>query len=314
MKLPLFLPTKTSIVLTLIVLNANWMTVADAFCPTQRIQGIQCRSRSGVENSWCKSTEGTYSRFGYHPARHQNIMTLMSAQNANGSKDQEDDDTEKKEQSTMESGGVVAGLFGNLRIPASLVAGAALGSAFGLPLAQTDGLALGMVKRVYVLLMLGSMSSMLLTVLLSTLCMNDIALKPPRTAKSSVEYIKRYYSLEFMLARSNFLWGNIIFVIGSMMRGWVFLSCPKVARGVLGFMGSFILISSSIVLEYSKEQTGKSLREQVLDSNSMIWKKMKKSKMFALGTILWIVTFIYLAANVPHIAEYLIHQECNRNA
>ena len=31
-------------------------------------------------------------------------------------------------------GGTVSGLFGNLRIPASLIAGAALGSAFGLPL------------------------------------------------------------------------------------------------------------------------------------------------------------------------------------
>jgi len=122
-------------------------------------------------------------------------------------------------------GGIVSGLFGNFRILASLIAGASLGSAFGLPLKEGDGLVLGLVKRLYVLLTLRSLCSMLLTVLISTLCMNDIALSapPPKMSNSAADYIDRYCLLEWMLVRTNFLWGGVIFVIGSMLRGWVFI-------------------------------------------------------------------------------------------
>jgi hypothetical protein len=66
-------------------------------------------------------------------------------------------------------GGTVAGLFGNLRIPASLIAGASLGSAFALPLMDTDNFKIGMAKRMYSLSMITTLGSMLLVVVLSTI-------------------------------------------------------------------------------------------------------------------------------------------------
>ncbi|CAJ1951182.1 unnamed protein product [Cylindrotheca closterium] len=207
-------------------------------------------------------------------------------------------------------GGTVAGLFGNLRIPASLIAGASLGSAFGLPLMEGEGLVLGMVKRVYTVIMLGSLCSMLLTVLVSTLCMNDIALSPPKASNSAKDFMDRYYPLEWMLARTNFLWGGVIFVIGSMLRGWVFLTCPTVGRGLLGMMGSFTLIATSIVMQFSKQQTGRTPLQSIRRSFQLIQNKMKKSYVFAAGTFLCVFTVFYFLVTIPHIAKYLIASDC----
>jgi hypothetical protein len=84
---------------------------------------------------------------------------------------EDDDEVELKD-----CGGTVAGLFGNLRIPASLIAGASLGSAFALPLMDTDNFKIGIAKRMYALSMITTLGSMLLVVILSTIAMNDIAI------------------------------------------------------------------------------------------------------------------------------------------
>ena len=60
-----------------------------------------------------------------------------------------------------------AGLFGNVRIPAALFAGAAAGAAFALPLGVSEGLKVGLVKRLYALLMMGSLSSEIVAVVVS---------------------------------------------------------------------------------------------------------------------------------------------------
>ncbi|KAL3932884.1 MAG: hypothetical protein SGBAC_010644 [Bacillariaceae sp.] len=222
--------------------------------------------------------------------------------------DEDDDDTDDEDDSPPETdhGGVVSGLFGNLRIPASLLAGASLGQAFALPFADADGLILGMVKRVYVLCMLGSFSSMLLTVLVSTTVMTDITLSNPRLAKSPGDYINRYYALEYMLTKLNFFLGSGSFAIGSMLRGWIFLNLALVGRGVLGIMGSFTLMSASIVLEYSRRQTGKSWVGQLKDTLQLMQNKTKKNRLFGVGAIIWASTVIYLFANIPQVADYLI--------
>ena len=63
------------------------------------------------------------------------------------------DHDEETNQSTTDYGGIVAGLFGDLRIPACLVAGVAMMSAFGLPIESFDAQFLGMAKLVYLFLM-----------------------------------------------------------------------------------------------------------------------------------------------------------------
>ena len=219
---------------------------------------------------------------------------------------EEDDDEEDDEPPESDHGGVVSGIFGNLRIPASLLAGASLGQAFALPFADMDGLTLGMVKRVYILCMLGSFSSMLLTVLVSTTVMTDITLSNPRLAKSPADYINRYYALDYMLTKINFFAGSGVFAIGSMLRGWVFLNLATVGQGVLGIMGSFTLMTASIVLEYNRRQSGKSLFGQLKDTFLLMKNKTRTNKLFAIGAIAWCATMIWLLAKVPHIAEHLI--------
>lgn len=209
----------------------------------------------------------------------------------------------------LDCGTIVATLFGNLRIPASLIAGASLASAFALPLAPTDGLKLGTVKRVYALFMMSSLSSMLLTVLVSTMCMADITLSPPRYAKTANDYVQNNYALEYMAAKTNFIWGNIVFVVGSMLRMWVFLSCPVFADGVVGIMGSLALVSVSILLEFTKRHTGQNVLQQTTTSMKVVIAKIKKNYLFGVAVAMWVATITYLIAKTPHLVSFLLSGE-----
>ncbi|CAJ1951180.1 unnamed protein product [Cylindrotheca closterium] len=215
-------------------------------------------------------------------------------------------DDEEEPASEADHGGVVSGLFGNLRIPASLLAGASLGQAFALPFADMDGVLLGMMKRVYVLCMLGSFSSMLLTVLVSTTVMTDITLSNPRMAKSPSDYINRYYALDFMLTKINFFLGSAGFAIGSMLRGWAFLKVSQMGNGVLGIMGSFTIMTASIVLEYSRRQTGKSWVGQLKDTLQLMRNKTKANRLFGVGFVIWAASLVYLISRIPPVADCLI--------
>jgi hypothetical protein len=206
-------------------------------------------------------------------------------------------------------GSPVAGMFGNLRIPGSLVAGASLGSSFALPLSPTDGLELGFIKRLYALLMMSSLSGMLMSVVISTICMNDIALAPsPRKAKSTGSYIDEYYPLEWMVAKTSFMVGNASFVLGSMLRAWLFLSCPVVSKGVVGIMLSFTLMSAALLGEFTKRQTGQNLFQQAASAVQIVYGKAKKNPVFGAATILFLVTQIYLVVKIPHMYHFLMLQ------
>merc|ERR1712157_356419 len=88
-----------------------------------------------------------------------------------------------QQQQLADHGGTVAVMFGNLRIPASLIAGASLGSAFALPFLDTDTWKVDMAKRMYIFSMVTTLASMLLVVVLTTIVMNDISLRPTKLAK-----------------------------------------------------------------------------------------------------------------------------------
>eukprot|EP00980_Cylindrotheca_fusiformis_P000789 scaffold192_cov114-Cylindrotheca_fusiformis.AAC.1 len=213
------------------------------------------------------------------------------------SKDDDDDDDEEM----TDYGPKVADIFGNLRIPASLLAGAALGSAFELPLGDKDGLKLGTVKRLYALAMMGTMSSMLLVVLVSTMTMHDIVMCAPRKAKYVKDYIEQYYALEWMLCKTNFMWGNIIFVLASMLRGWIFLQSTVIAEAVLGVMGSLMLVSIAILLEFTKKQTGKDALQQVKRNILLILEKSKTNRLFGFSMAFWTATLVYMVAKAPYV-------------
>eukprot|EP00980_Cylindrotheca_fusiformis_P000792 scaffold192_cov114-Cylindrotheca_fusiformis.AAC.4 len=217
----------------------------------------------------------------------------------------EDEDDDDKDDTSVDYGEKVAGIFANMRIPASLIAGAALGSAFGMPMAETDGLKMGMVKRLYTMVMLGTLSSMLLTVLLSTMCVGDIALNPPRKAKYVKDYIDKHYALEWMLMKTHFMWGNIVFVLGSMLRGWVFLKCPIIGDGVLGIMGSLMLVSISILVEFNRKQTGDVAFHQWRKNISLIRNRAKTNRLFGVAVISWLATLAFVIVKSPYVYRQL---------
>jgi len=67
-------------------------------------------------------------------------------------------------------------LFGNLRVPASLFAGASVGAAFAMPIDGPEGLKIGLVKRLYALLMISSLACQVVVVVVTTCTMGALAL------------------------------------------------------------------------------------------------------------------------------------------
>lgn len=202
-------------------------------------------------------------------------------------------------------GGAVAGLFGNLRIPASLIAGASLGSAFALPMVDTDGFQFGFAKRMYAFSMITSLGSMLLVVIVSTICMNDITVCPTRLSKSVRDYIDENYSLEWMAVKSHFYYGNLAFIVGSAFRAWISIACPVVGKGVLGILSSLTLLSFSILVEKSRKQAGVPIQQSFLRFLKAIATKAKTNALFGVAAILWATTVTYLVVKIPQMYRYL---------
>ncbi len=211
----------------------------------------------------------------------------------------------EEKESLQDCGGSVAGLFGNLRIPASLIAGAALGSAFALPFLDTDSAKIAMAKRLYAVSMITTLGSMLLVVIIATITMNDIAIRPKRLSQNVGEYIQEHYELEWMLVRSHFFYGAFAFLGGSAFRAYVAIACPVIGKGVLGILASLSLVCMGYFVEKTSHQNcpcplrlGRFLK--------VIGDKAKTNVMFGAGAITWLVAVTYLLVKVPHMYTYLV--------
>jgi len=210
------------------------------------------------------------------------------------------------EQELKDCGGSVAGLFGNLRIPATLIAGASLASAFALPLTDTDNFKIGFAKRMYSLSMLTTLGSMLLVVILSTITMNDIALCPTRLSKSVSDYIDENYALEWMMARSHFFYGSLAFVAGTAFRASISIHCSVFSNGVVGILSSLTLMSMSHLMEKIRAQeAGKPVYKVLGQFLKEIAKKAKVNPLFGIGAIVWVTTVAYLLVNIPHVYTHM---------
>uniref|UniRef100_A0A7S4STU6 Uncharacterized protein n=1 Tax=Ditylum brightwellii TaxID=49249 RepID=A0A7S4STU6_9STRA len=219
-----------------------------------------------------------------------------------GRRDDKDTDAEELE----DFGGAVGGLFGNFRIPAMLVAASTLGSAFALPFAETDRVLFGFSKRIYAFTMLTSLGSMVLVVILSTICMNDIAISPARLSTSVQQYIDDNYALEWMMVKSHFYYGTLAFVVGTAFRAWVSITCPVVGNAIVGILSSLTVISISTLLEKSRNQGGgKPFRQNVVCYLKLLLAKGKSSPLFGAGAILWATTVAYIFVKFPHVYLYL---------
>ncbi len=217
--------------------------------------------------------------------------------------EKEQDDAELRD-----FGGSVAGLFGNLRIPASLIAGASLGSAFALPIMDSDAARIGMAKRLYAFSMVTTLGSMLLVVIISTIVMNDITLRPKRLSKTCAEYIDENYGCEWMIVRSHFFYGSFAFLGASAFRAYISIACPVIGKGVIGILASLGLMSMSYLIESTlgRRPGAEKNRERFARFLKTIAKKARSNIWFGAGTITWIWAVTYLIYKLPHMYTYLV--------
>mmetsp|Transcript_658 Transcript_658/g.1504 ORF Transcript_658/g.1504 Transcript_658/m.1504 type:complete len:280 (+) Transcript_658:86-925(+) len=211
----------------------------------------------------------------------------------------------EEEEELQDCGGSVASLFGNLRIPASLIAGASLGSAFALPMLDSDSAKIGMAKRLYAYSMVTTLGSMLLVVILSTIAMNDISIRPKRMSKNVGAYIEENYASEWMLVKSHFFYGAFAFMGGSAFRAYVNVACPVIGKGVIGILLSLGLFCLSYLMERSTLQTDCTWRIRLTKFVKAIVNKAKGNVLFAAGAITWLTAVSYMIYKIPHMYFYL---------
>ena len=114
-------------------------------------------------------------------------------------------------------------------------------------MASADGLKVGVVKRVYAILMIGSLSSQIVTVVTATLAMGSLAVVEPEMTSGVSDLLRRGYDLEWTTARLNFLSGLIMFAVASGLRARVSIACPVFARAALGIIVSATLLCLAFV-------------------------------------------------------------------
>ena len=144
-----------------------------------------------------------------------------------------------------------------------------------------------------------------ISVLVTTVTMNDITLSPTKLAKSGKDYIDEHYPLEWLAVKTHFTWGNVAFIIGSALRAWLKIVCPVVGKGILGILSSLTLVSISLLIEKDREQTGRTILESTTHSINLIKNKMKTNVLFGIAMATYIVTIGYITSRIPHIYHYL---------
>ena len=198
-----------------------------------------------------------------------------------------------------------AGLFGNVRIPAALFAGAAAGAAFALPLGVSEGSKVGLVKRLYALLMMGSLSSEIVAVVVSTLTLGALSTQDaPRSATSLRGYLGDYYDLEWISAKLHFLGGVLLFSVATGLRAWITIGCPIIARAALGIILSSTLLWLSFWRQLEDDSFLDGVTKLPVRYVGALWQRSKRSGMFAASLALTIVTTFYIFGNILHLYQY----------
>ena len=152
--------------------------------------------------------------------------------------------------------GPVGVLFNNLRTPAALVAGAAFGGAFGMPLSPSDGIALGFAKRLYVIVAVMSLGAELLVMIASTVALQGMSVRAHEMAPAdtATKWIEANCELEWVACQVHFVAGVLGLTLMVALRAWVSIACPKLALAALGVISSILLLMLSIVnVGYSAE-------------------------------------------------------------
>ena len=214
---------------------------------------------------------------------------------------------EENSEALQDFRGQASALFGNIRIPAALFAGASAGAAFAMPLSmQSESLKFGLVKRLYALLMMGALSSEIIAVVVSTVTVASLSARESPKTKSVSDLLEQSYAFEWITARLHFLMGVMYFVLGMGFRAWITIACPIIAKAALGTILSAALLCVAVVMEVETTQAF------VGNFFTMPWKftklfaaRAKRKPLFALALALSATTGGYILYQTPHVLTYL---------
>ena len=103
----------------------------------------------------------------------------------------------------------VNGLFFSVRLASLFPAGAVLGQIFGMPLVPGEPFRLGMAKRIYLLLGVGSLCSSLMAVTFSTAALNDLTFRSLQPAPSLADTLERDFDFLYTGTIANFVIGVV---------------------------------------------------------------------------------------------------------
>mmetsp|Transcript_47310 Transcript_47310/g.106327 ORF Transcript_47310/g.106327 Transcript_47310/m.106327 type:complete len:270 (+) Transcript_47310:61-870(+) len=138
-------------------------------------------------------------------------------------------------------------LLNGMRTPAALLAGAAFGGAFGLPLSGDDTPWVGAMKRLYVVLGCGSLCSELLAVMLSTLAINRLSAQTFQLHPSSTALLTSEMEMEWVGTQFNFTLGLVLLFGSIACRAFLTIKCPKLAHGVVAMVAGCMFFICAIL-------------------------------------------------------------------
>lgn len=213
-------------------------------------------------------------------------------------------------------------LFVNIRVPASLFAGASAAAAFALPMKAHEGVTLGLVKRLYSTLMIASLCSQIITLVVSTTTITLIAVNHERNTNvctldernkevfSLGQFLNQSYELEWTTMRLFFSSGLLLFSIAAGLRAWVTFACPVVARAMLGFVISAIIYSLGFIQRVeSKIGAQSDLHKNIIHLPfrffAIIVRNTFQAPSFAVATIIALLSLTYVLINIPMIVRHL---------
>jgi hypothetical protein len=205
--------------------------------------------------------------------------------------------------------GEASNLFGNVRIPAALFAGASTGASFAMPLAASEGLRLGLVKRVYALLMMAALSSAIVAVVVSTLTVGSLSTHTTPKTYSVNELIREHFELEWASTRFHFLSGVLYFIVGIGLRAWVSISCPVIAKAAVGTILSCTLLCVAFIQDAETKSQSTSCMDGVLQLPlsyfTALFRRARTRPLFTAALVVSLTTWGYTLANIPHVIQYL---------
>mmetsp|Transcript_22642 Transcript_22642/g.55885 ORF Transcript_22642/g.55885 Transcript_22642/m.55885 type:complete len:279 (+) Transcript_22642:85-921(+) len=137
--------------------------------------------------------------------------------------------------------GEAISFFNSERVPAVLIAGAALSVLFAFPISHGEDLSLGFAKRLYITLCCSAFCNELICVFSSSLAIARLLTKKHNPmAQNAAEMMLREYPLYFMAVRTHFLTGLLCFAGSLSIRMWAeyHTGCWRFARAMLLLLGA----------------------------------------------------------------------------